>query len=185
MEEIVRKLEYNTRQSWESKVKRPLPALISGILLFLLSVGGALFFAFSFFVLYESGGRLEGEELEGVVYLFISLSIVIAGAGLIIARKYRAGGLMCLLAGIFLSIAAWYIGIPVVIFAIIALRGSDRLEEAIKANLKGNRSISLKELSVNLKKTEADIEFTVRKMSMKDNGIVFDPEHREVKMNEG
>jgi hypothetical protein len=181
MEEIVRKFDnYSGPSQKKVKVRRPLGALISGIIILSISVLTTIFFAISFVFYFSEGEKLVGDELEGVIFLFIYLVVIIASSVAILLRKYKTGGTLCIIFGILFSIAFWYIGVPIVILGFIALRGSDKLEDAINNKLIEIDSMSISELASSLKKTEADIEIALRKLIEKGENIIFDTESRMI-----
>lgn len=182
MEEVVRKFEYATRKNKVVKVRRPLGAFVAGIII--LSIAGltTAFFAVSFAIYFSEGEKLVGDELEGVIYLFVSLITIMIGAIAILMRKYKTGGTLCIIFGLLFAFGFWYVGVPIAILGLIALRGVDKIEHAILAKFQEIDSIPISELAQSLKKTEADIEIGVLKLIDTGENIVFDPETRLVTM---
>lgn len=180
MEEIVKKFDDKTSQKRSIKVNRPKGALISGIVIIFIALITTGIFILGFIGLSLEGEKIAGDEVEGIIYLCLAIIMILSGGIAILARKYKTGGMLCLVFGILLAFGFWYFGIPVAVCGLISLRSSDKLEDALLAKLQETNSIALSELALTLKKTEADVEFAAMKLNRAGKNIAFDPETRIV-----
>lgn len=179
MDEIVRAMAYDTRKMPGVSVRRPLGAVVAGVVSLLAGLAAAGVLGLAAVSWHAEGVALSGEDMEGLVYLVVSTVAIIGGGLAILLRRYKAGGLVVLAFAIMLSFGFWYFGIPAAIAGIVALRAEEKLEDSVVSILRTAGALSLSDIAGRLKKSEADVEIAIRRLQKGGVNIAFDEAKRQ------
>jgi hypothetical protein len=160
------------------KVKRPITATIGGIFSLIAGISVMILYFIGLDFITESG--LLSSYLKDVIWEFIGYIFIIFSGILMLLRKYKLGGAISIVFGIFITIGLWYIGIWCIIGGVLGLISKEKIDEHVLLAAKQFGRIRISELAAKISKTEADVELAVKNLQLQGELIKFDTVTREV-----